>query len=66
MKTYFAILKEEVLFTKIRKKLEEKEFKIIKYYPKMRMVKFTAATDAKVDDIPFFESVEEERLDFEI
>lgn len=64
MKTFFGVLKEGVLFSKISKKLEEKhDLKIVKYYPKLRIVKLEAKKMPQNTD-DYFKNLEEERSDF--
>lgn len=66
MKTYFGRLKDEYLYSKIKKELANLDLKVIKYYPKFRLIKFETEIEIKIEDTPFFDSIEEERRDFKI
>ena len=63
---YFAILKKEILFSKITKSLEERGLNILKYYPKLRVIKFENENEIKLSDFLEFESLEKEKNDFSI
>lgn len=63
---YFAILKKEILFSKIKKSLEERGLNILKYYPKLRVIKFENENEIKLSDFLEFESLEKEKNDFSI
>ena len=63
---YFAILKKEILYSKIKRSLEERDLIILKYYPKLRVIKFETEKEIKLSDLPEFETLEEEKNDFSI
>lgn len=63
---YFAILKKEMLYSKIKKSLEERDLIILKYYPKLKVIKFETEKKFKLTDFPEFETLEEEKNDFTI
>lgn len=63
---YFAILKKEMLYSKIKKSLEDRDLEILKYYPKLRVIKFEIENEIKLTDFPEFQSLEKEKNDFTI
>lgn len=65
MKTFFAILNDQISAAEVQKKAAQIEVKVIKVYPALRAVKFQSERD--LDDLrrfSFFQSVEQEREDF--
>ncbi len=67
MAIYFGVLKKEVVYSKIKSQIIDGGMKVLRYYPKLRVVKFEA------DGLPvggevagFFDSIEEEKTDFSI
>ena len=64
MKIYFGILKKEVRFSEAEKYMRSAGIRVIRYYPKLRLVRFE--TEKKPDEwfLHFFDSMEEERDDF--
>ena len=63
---YFATLKEDVLYSKIKKYLAEKDLKILKYYPILRVIKLETEKEIQLSDFPDFESLEIEKTDFSV
>lgn len=65
MKTYFGILKKEIRFLNAENWMKSAGIRVIRYYPKLRLVRFE--TDKKPDELfsRFFDSLEEEKDDFE-
>ena len=63
---YFATLKEEILYSKIKNDLIQSGIKIIKYYPKLRVIKLETDKKIQLCDFPDFESLEEEKTDFSV
>ncbi len=68
MKVYFGILKANVKFSDVKKKIQRKGIKIDKYYSKLRILKFAICETEDFEDILnlFFESYEEEKEDFSV
>lgn len=65
MKIFLGVLKEDFRFGKIKSELENLGLKVIKYFPKLRIVKFECKDIASAN-LPYFKSIEEERQDFTI
>lgn len=63
---YFATLKEGVLYSKIKKDLADKDLKVLKYYPKLRVLKLETEQEIQLSDFPDFESLEKEKTDFSV
>ena len=63
---YFAVLQNTILYSKVKKSLMERGLKILKYYPKLKVIKFETEKEIKLIDFPEFESVEEEKNDFSV
>ncbi|WP_158837929.1 hypothetical protein [Polaribacter sp. L3A8] len=63
---YFAILKSEITYGKIKKSLIERDLTILKYYPKLRVIKFKTEKEIQLSDFIEFESFEEEKNDFSV
>lgn len=63
---YFAVLQNTILYSKVKKSLMEKDLKILKYYPKLRILKFETSKAIELSNFPEFESVEEEKNDFSV
>lgn len=64
MNIYFAVLKEGVSITKVSRKLSDAGMKMLKYYPKLGIVKFETEKKTTEIDFNFFLSIEEEKEDF--
>lgn len=64
MKIYFGVIKNGTSFKNVKLKLTGLGIEILKYYPKLRIVKFE--TDQIIPEIgfDFFSTVEEEKDDF--
>ncbi len=64
MKIYFGILKKEIRFSDMEKRMRSAGIRVIRYYPKLRLVKFE--TDKKQDELfsHLFDSLEEDKDDF--
>lgn len=63
---YFAVLQNTILYSKVKKSLMERDLKILKYYPKLRVLKFETNKAMEFSKFPEFESVEEEKNDFSV
>lgn len=64
MKIYFGVIKNGTSFKNVKTKLTDLGIEILKYYSKLRIVKFE--TDQNIEEIEFdfFSAVEEEKDDF--
>ncbi|HHV84832.1 MAG TPA: hypothetical protein GXX42_03300 [Petrimonas sp.] len=64
MKTYFGVIQGGISFKEVETKLVNSGIKIVKHYPKFKIVKFE--TDKNIPEInfDFFITVEEEKEDF--
>jgi len=62
MKTYIAILKDDVVLnTDILNYFMEKEFKILDYYPKLKMLKLESRTALDQTSLKYLKSIEAEK-----
>lgn len=63
---YFAILKEDVLYRKIKDDLASQNLKVLKYYPKLRVIKLETEKEIQLIEFPHFSSLEKEKTDFSV
>ena len=66
MITYFGILKDEIYYSRIKKKLTDAGVVILNYYPQLKVVKFESEKVISEINFKFFESIEEEKDDFSV
>ena len=64
MNTYFGVLKDGIYFNKVKKKLTDAGVKVVKYYSRLRIVKFESDKEFTVTDFDFFQTIEQEKEDF--
>ena len=64
MNIYFGVLKDGIYFNKIKKKLSDAGVKAVKYYSRLRIVKFESDKEFTVTDFDFFQTIEQEKEDF--
>ena len=63
---YFASLKTDLLYSKIKKTLSEKDLEVLKYYPRFKILKIESEKKLDIKDFPEFETLEEEKSDFSV
>lgn len=66
MKIYFGVLKDGVSFVRVNRKLTDAGITVLRYYPKLKIVKFETGKKITEINFDFFITVEEEKDDFTI
>lgn len=67
MAIYFGVLKKETVYEKIKNEIAHAGIKVLKYYPKLHVLKFRADKIPENPEIlKHFDSIEEEKTDFSI
>ena len=63
---YFATLRSTAQFSSVKKNLQERGLEILKYYPKLKVLKIESQKKLKLIEFPDFVTVEEEKTDFSV
>ncbi len=66
MKVYFGVLKDGAKLDRVVQKLVESEINILRFYPKLSIIKFESDKTATEINFDFFITVEEEKENFSI
>lgn len=60
MGLYFGILKQDISYNKVEKRMTDLGIRVFKYYPKLRIVKFESDKKISETELDFFIAIEEE------
>ncbi len=62
MRTYFAVLKDETILNKeVLNYFVEKEFTILNYHSRFKILKLGSESKLNINDLKYIESIEEEK-----